>query len=157
MKFNLMKIGNRDYVDMGDLTTCLYNLSLTKNKMDRSTLATVISAVAYIASKFAEKQPKEQSVYIVNITDGIFNKEIKRVLKENKKRLAKHENIDYVVVDEETYQEEKMFTNQQLDQLQKMLASQNIELQKLFETAVSKIKINVTAPEAPAPKKKTSA
>ncbi len=144
MKFNVVKIGNRDYVDIGDLTTCLYNLSLTKNDMDRGTLATVISAQAFIASKFAEKRPKEQSVYVIGIADGIFFKEIARVFKENKKRLPKKQDEAFLTVDEETYSEVNQFNALQLSQFTQLLDLQTDDLKKVFEEAVSKIKINIT-------------
>ncbi len=152
MKFNVLRMGNREFVDIGDLTTCLYNLSLSKNSMDKITLATVISAHAYIASKFAEKQPSEKLVYEISITDGIFFKEIGRVYKENKKRLPKNQEYGFFTVDQETYNKEnvleKIFTEEQIEQLKALLNSQTGELQKVFEEAVKGIQINVTPPVA---------
>ena len=155
MKFNVLRMGNREFVDIGDLTTCLYNLSLTKNKMDKITLATVISAHAYIASKFAEKQPSEKIVYEISVTDGIFFKEMKRVFKENKKRLPKDQEYGFFTVDQETYAQknllEKVFTDEQIEQIKELLNSQTGELQKVFEEAVKGIKINVTPPAPVSP------
>lgn len=145
MKFNIIRIGNRNYVDIGDIATCLYDLSLKKNDLDNSTLATVISACSYIASKFAEKQPKENTIYEVAVADGIFHEEVKRVFKENKKSLPKG-NEPFIVIDEETYTYEKFFTEAQIAQFKDLLISQNSELKKVFEEAVKGIKINVTPP-----------
>ncbi len=44
MKFNIIRIGNRDFVDMGDLNVFLYDLSLKDKHLDKSTLATIVSA-----------------------------------------------------------------------------------------------------------------
>ncbi len=145
MKFNVLRMGNREFVDIGDLTTCLYNLSLTKNKMDKVTLATVISAHAYIASKFAEKQPSEKMVCEISVTDGIFFDEIDRVFKENKKRLPKNQEYGFFTVDEETYTAEKFFTEQQIDQFKTLLDTQCEEIKKIFGDAVTKIKITPAA------------
>ncbi len=154
MKFNVLRMGNREFVDIGDLTTCLYNLAITKNKMDKITLATVISAHAYITSKFAEKQPSEKIVYEISVTDSIFFKEMKRVVKENKKRLPKDEEYGFITVDQETYNLEnaleKVFTEEQIKQIKELLNSQTGDIQKVFEEAVKGIKINVTPP-APVP------
>lgn len=158
MKFNVVRIGNRDFADLGDLNACLFNLSMTKNKLDRSTLATVISANNYITSRFAEKQPQERTLYEVSVVDGRFYKEIKRVLKENKKSLKKSDE-ELITLDTETYLTEQGFTETQINQVKKLLEEQNQTLQKLFLEAVSKVKINVTPPLAPASgttKKKTS-
>ena len=157
MKFNTLKISNRDYADIGDLKTCLYNLSLTNKNVDRSTLATVISVIDFIASKFSEKQPKEQLVYVVQISDGIFNKEVNRVLKENKKTVSKKDDSNFVVVDQEAYDDEQIFSMRQIDQLKEIQRIQNTELKKIFEEAVSKIKINGTETSASTSKKKPSA
>ena len=89
MKFNVIRISSRDYVDLQDLNASYYNMTLKNADLNRETLATVVSGNNYIASKFAEQQPKEHVVYEVNVPDGIFYKEIKRVLKENKKFLSK--------------------------------------------------------------------
>lgn len=156
MKFNTLKISNRDYADIGDLKTCLYNLSLTNKNVDRSTLATVISVIDFIASKFSEKQPKEQLVYVVQISDGIFNKEVNRVLKEIKNSIEKDDS-NFVVVDQEAYDDEQIFSMRQIDQLKEIQRIQNTELKKIFEEAVSKIKINVTETSASTSKKKPSA
>ena len=149
MKFNVIRIGNRDFVDMGDLNVFLYDLSLKDKHLDKSTLATIVSADNYIKSKFAEKQPRENTLYEVSISDGIFYKELIRVLKENKKEIPKKLGDPLVIMDKEYYIEESCFTVLQIKQLQEELKKQNIELQKVFEEAVKKIQINVTAPTKP--------
>ena len=72
-----------------------------------------------------------------------------RVLKENKKEIPKKLGDPLVIMDKESYIEESCFTVLQIKQLQEELKKQNIELQKVFEEAVKKIQINVTAPTKP--------
>ncbi len=155
MKFNLIRIGNRDFIDLGDLNTFLYDLSLKDNKLDRSTLATIVSADNYIKSKFAEKQPRENTLYEVSIPSGIFYKELDRVHKENKKELPKKPGDPLFIIDKESYIEESRFTELQIKQIHEELKKQNLELQKVFEEAVKKIQINVTAPIKPKTKTPT--
>lgn len=157
MKFNLIRIGNRDFVDLGDMNSFLYNLSLRNEELDKKTLATLISADNYIGTKFAEKQPKEHALYEVSVPNGIFDKEIKRVLKENKKNLPKKSGESVLVIDQETYEDEAQFTETQINQLHGQLKQQNIELLKIFEEAVKKIQIYITAPQATTTKTKTPA
>ena len=159
MRFNVIRIGNRDYVDIGDIATCFYNLSLTKINLHNPTIATVISVYAYISSKFAQQQPKEHTIYQVSITDGIFHKEVKRVLKENNRNLPKTRESEAFITDQDIYTLEQFFTDQQIEQIKDLLNLQNKEIQKAFEEAVKGIKINVTPPpQVPSePKKKTPA
>lgn len=154
MKFNVIRIGSRDFVDLQDLNASYYNMALTNNGPNRETLATVVSGNNFIASKFAEQQPKEHAVYEVNVADAIFYKEILRVFKENKKRLPKKPGEEVYIVDPETYTVDKNFTEQQLKQLEELLASQSEEIKKIFGDAVAKIKITVPTP--PSPSKKTT-
>ncbi len=102
-----------------------------------------------LQSKFAEKQPRENTLYEVSISDGIFYKELIRVLKENKKEISKKLGDPLVIMDKESYFEKACFTELQIKQLQEELIKQNTELQKVFEEAVKKIQINVTAPSKP--------
>lgn len=157
MKFNVIRLGSRDYVDLQDLNASYYNMTIKNADLNRETLATVVSGNNYIASKFAEKQPKEHVVYEVNVPDGIFYKEIKRVLKENKKLLPKKPEEEIYVVDQETYTQDKLFTTQQLEQLKLIVDTQNNELQKIFEEAMKNISITVEQPSEQPKKPKPSA
>lgn len=156
MKFNVIRISSRDYVDLQDLNASYYNMTLKNADLNRETLATVVSGNNYIASKFAEQQPKEHVVYEVNVPDGIFYKEIKRVLKENKKFLSKKTGEEIYIVDQETYTQDKLFTAEQVEQLMAIVAEQNQELKKIFEDAMKNISITVEEAAKPA-KPKTSA
>ena len=152
MKVNAVIHGNRTFIDAGDLNASLFNYSMSYSEPDKPTLATVVSGNNYIASKLAEKQPKEGVLYVISVPDKIYFEELKRVLKENVKRLPKKKGEEIVVaIDQETYTEEKKFTDQQIEQftamLTTMLTSQSEELKKIFADAVSKIKI--TAPATP--------
>jgi len=158
MKFNVIRISSRDYVDLQDLNASYYNMTLKNADLNRETLATVVSGNNYIASKFAEQQPKEHVVYEVNVPDGIFYKEIKRVLKENKKFLSKKTGEEIYIVDQETYTQDKLFTAEQVEQLMEIVASQNTELKKIFEDAMKNISITVeeaTKPAKPKPSAKS--
>lgn len=150
MKFNVIRISSRDYVDLQDLNASYYNMTLKNADLNRETLATVVSGNNYIASKFAEQQPKEHVVYEVNVPDGIFYKEIKRVLKENKKFLSKKTGEEIYIVDQETYTQDKLFTAEQVEQLMEIVASQNTELKKIFEDAMKNISITVEEAAKPA-------
>ncbi len=150
MKFNVIRISSRDYVDLQDLNASYYNMTLKNADLNRETLATVVSGNNYIASKFAEQQPKEHVVYEVNVPDGIFYKEIKRVLKENKKFLSKKTGEEIYIVDQETYTHDKLFTAEQVEQLMEIVASQNTELKKIFEDAMKNISITVEEAAKPA-------
>lgn len=150
MKFNVIRISSRDYVDLQDLNASYYNMTLKNADLNRETLATVVSGNNYIASKFAEQQPKEHVVYEVNVPDGIFYKEIKRVLKENKKFLSKKTGEEIYIVDQETYTQDKLFTAGQVEQLMEIVASQNTELKKIFEDAMKNISITVEEAAKPA-------
>lgn len=155
MRFNVIRIGNRDFVDLRDLNASYYNMALKNNELNKETLATIVSGNNYIASKFAENQPREHTIYEVNVPDGLFYKEILRVLKENKKQLPKKSSNEAYIMDQETYDIEKTFTDTQIDQIKELLTEQNIDLKKVFEEAVKGIKINITPP--PETKKKTPA
>lgn len=158
MKFNVIRIGNRDYVDLRDLNASYYNMALTNNGPNRETLATVVSGNNFIAYKFAEQQPKEHTVYEVNVSDAIFYKEVLRVFKENKKRLPKKPEEEVYIVDQETYTQDKLFTVQQVEQLMAIVAEQNAELKKIFEAAMKNISITVeeaAKPTKPKPSAKS--
>ena len=88
---------------------------------------------------------------------GIAYSERAELNKENKKTVSKKDDSNFVVVDQEAYDDEQIFSMRQIDQLKEIQRIQNTELKKIFEEAVSKIKINVTETSASTSKKKPSA
>ncbi|MDE7264512.1 MAG: hypothetical protein K2N64_07610 [Anaeroplasmataceae bacterium] len=157
MKFNVIRIGSRDFVDIQDLNASYYNMTLKNSDLNRETLATVISGNNFITSKFAEQQPKEHVIYEVSVPDAIFAKEISRVFKANKKLLPKKPGEEIYVMDQETYTDEKYFTAQQIEQLQRLVDTQNGYLKKIFEEAIKNISITVEQPLEQPKKSKPSA
>lgn len=156
MKFNVIRIGNRDFIDLGDSKSFYLDLSMSNKKSDKPTLATVISANNFIQAKFSELQPQERTIYEVSIPDGLFYKEIKRISKLNKKRLKKASEDELTTIDTESYLTEQQFSETQLNQLQELLKVQNKDF---VEAVKNNIKINITPPPAPTAgnKKKTTA
>ncbi len=152
MIFNLEKNNNRNLLDSGDIESFLMKLTIINRKIDKPTLTAIVALLNYIVRVFNEKQPKEKIVYPLAIPDGFLNKEVKRILKKNKK-LSKN-NIAIEGLDTEDDILLPCFTADQLEQLNQIMEAQNEALKKIYEESLKNIKINVTAPASNIPKAK---
>lgn len=151
MILNVLKINNRDFIDVRDLKAALLIMS-SSTKADTPTMAVVVKFIDHINEVFNTNQPRSDIVTPTNVIEyNLFDKlnEVyhQNVKKEKKKKKGKNDNeeLQGLVSLEPPMPVDDGFTDKQLTQIKKLVQEQNELIQKLLLELAKSVKSPVAA------------